>query len=212
MEAMDEGRWGQQEEAAFAAAAWGVLARLLTEPPGEEVLTALASLGEAVGADGRVDPIDLSREDWDALLVTPGDSFLCPWESVWRQSLGRPAAVPSRKGRGHLMGPVAIHAGRCYVEAGIAMSEPTLLPDHLGVELAFLAALAEREAAALMVGDSHEVDAAQAMARGFLGEHVGAWLPLVSAELRARARSDTWRLAGAVLERHLQDERRRLGA
>ena len=208
----DERALEQQEEAAFAAAAWGVLARLLTEPPGEEVLAALASLGDALGVEGRVDPMDVSRDDSDALLLSPGGANLCPWESVWRPAPDRPVAVPSRKQRGHLLGPVAIDAGRRYGEAGVTLAATTLLPDHLGVEVAFLAALAGREADAAARQASGEADAARATARGFLHEHVGAWLPLFAGELQGRAITDTWRLAGAVLARHLDDERQRLGA
>jgi len=74
------------------------------------------------------------------------------------------------------MGETTLDVRRLLATEGVAPSGRSL-PDHVGIELAFMAYLAAREALAWEAG---EVDVAQDLLQkqeSFLREHLGAWLP-----------------------------------
>lgn len=78
-------------------------------------------------------------------------------------------------------GPEMVRA--FYREAGIGLLAGSLPADHLSVEMAFLAALAEREMGLARHGlGAEEV---RERARRFLGEHVGLWAPRFAREIQA---------------------------
>jgi len=88
---------------------------------------------------------------------------------------GRPIAYPyeSAQVEGRLMGAAAAHATACYAEAGLQISTAAReLPDHVSVELAFMAHLAAQE-------ERHpdQADAWRERQRRFLCEHLARWLP-----------------------------------
>ncbi len=70
-------------------------------------------------------------------------------------------------------GPERVRA--FYREAGMDLFRSPLPADHLSVETAFLAALAEREMEAARRGLGAE--GSRRLARRFLGEHVAPWAP-----------------------------------
>lgn len=71
-------------------------------------------------------------------------------------------------------GPPAREVRRFYREAGLGPLLSPLPADHVSVEMAFLATLAEREMGAVRQGGGEE---ARAWARRFLRGHVQPWVP-----------------------------------
>ncbi len=100
--------------------------------------------------------------EYARLFVGPGRPVVHPYESVYRER--------------RLMGDCTLAVRQRYSAEGLA-PEGHLLPDHVAVELEFMAHLAEKEAEARELG---EVDGAQGCLRqqeSFLREHLGRWLP-----------------------------------
>lgn len=80
---------------------------------------------------------------------------------------------------GRLLGPTTWAVQQVYQTAGLSV-DGAELPDHVSVELAFLGWLAEQEAA-------HPAQAAewQKLARSFIKQHAGRWLPALGQSLAA---------------------------
>lgn len=81
-----------------------------------------------------------------------------------------------------LMGPSAQAARRIYLEWGVEPEQGSIPPDHIALELGFLAVLAEQA----LTDDQYE-DALRA-SLVFLREHLKPWLSLFCAALETSAR------------------------
>lgn len=173
-------------------------AALLLREPAPELAGQAPALFEALGAPAP-DPVPgaeagdeprLAREDWNDLFFVPASGrFLPPLESARRE--------------GRLGGAPAAGARRAYQDAGFdpaalvvsPLWRALLPPDHLGVELAFLAALercARRDAA--------QAQALRETARRFHAERVAPWAGQYGRELERNARSALYRGLGRLLD------------
>jgi TorA maturation chaperone TorD len=112
------------------------------------------------------------RQEFMDLFKVPLGRYVPPYEAVHRDS----RLVDGVPTRGLLMGPSSVDVRRLYQAAGADLRLPEL-PDHIGVELAFLAFLCEEEEAARSAGDDAAADNYRAYQRGFLTEHVLEWVP-----------------------------------
>ena len=74
------------------------------------------------------------------------------------------------------MGDCTLAVRQIYAAEGLAPDGHSL-PDHVAVELEFMAHLARREAKAREQGDEEEALACLRQQEAFLGEHLGHWLP-----------------------------------
>jgi TorA maturation chaperone TorD/Pyruvate/2-oxoacid:ferredoxin oxidoreductase delta subunit len=100
--------------------------------------------------------------EYARLFVGPGRPVAHPYESVYRE--------------GRLVGDCALAVRQIYAAEGLA-PESHSLPDHVALELEFMAHLAQREAEARLQSDEEEVLACLRCQEAFLGEHLGRWLP-----------------------------------
>jgi TorA maturation chaperone TorD len=87
-----------------------------------------------------------------------------------------------------LMGPAAQAVGRFMAGVGFTVA-PGQCPDHLSVELAFMAELSRREAEVLTVQDAMTADTTANIRRQFFAEHLGRWGRQVAREIGDRAES-----------------------
>lgn len=165
------------------ASLYALLSRLFTYPLDAEVLTRVAglSLDDDV-LEAPTTPSAALAEMQSALAEAGDQSELV--ETLNREATrlfegpGQPAAPPFGSfyldGR-QLMGPEALAVRRSYLAAGLlpdqAIHSP---PDHLALELGFMAALAR--------AGSRE---ALAASRGFLVGHLLNWIPLWRADVLA---------------------------
>ncbi|MCI8469500.1 MAG: 4Fe-4S binding protein [Eggerthellaceae bacterium] len=186
-------------ERADAAA---LLGRLLLEDPPSDLLAALAASPDEAPAPWRAFAADLAGRDladarrdlsaeFAAVLLGMSANPLHPYESVYRGADGQ------------LMGPHRDAAVRAYAAAGLHERDGLRLPeDHLGIELAFLAELYAREAAALEAGEDPARAADPATARAaFAAAHLAPWVPAFCDDLAARAEGGFYRgLAALVRE------------
>jgi TorA maturation chaperone TorD len=165
-----------------------VLARLY---PDSGAAASAAALGDALR---EVEALAL-EVDHAALFVGPFRLEAPPYGSVHLEE-GRT-----------LMGDSTVAAARCYAEAGLATiaHEP---PDHIGIELEFMAYLAARSATARAAGDERQAEQLARAQRRFLGEHLGAWAPRFCDAMRHGARTCFYRALAECLGHVIDAEAR----
>lgn len=135
---------------------------------------------------------DLQREYVSLFVASPGGVPCPPYESVQR------AWVGGATGR-----LVAAVEGE-YAAAGLAAS-PELgeRPDHVAVELGFLAVLCAREAQAWEEGRPGEALRALRQQRAFLERHLARWFPALVRQMAAADGGDTYPAIGASAQAYI---------
>jgi TorA maturation chaperone TorD/Pyruvate/2-oxoacid:ferredoxin oxidoreductase delta subunit len=143
--------------------------------PASELLTALEALAGSLAHTWRMaltstqrteSPLDELARIYDRLFVGPLPPLVHPYESVYRTLEGR------------LMGEVTMQVIQSYAEAGVALADGFRdLPDHVAVELEFMAYLAGEEAAARAGGDEALVVTHLLRQVAFLRDHLTRWIP-----------------------------------
>jgi TorA maturation chaperone TorD len=159
------------------------------------------------------------RQEFMDLFAVPTGRYVSPFEDVY----GGGSAAGELQ-RGPLLGARAIAVRRFYRQAGAEVDRACKeLPTHVGVELAFMRFLCEREAAAL----SQEAAAAEPgregkaprdsvryreLQRRFLREHLNEWFPRLSRSIMKQARSPLYRGLSLVTEEFVAREAESLAA
>lgn len=189
---MDRTRKGRAREGRARARAYELLA-LGFSPPSAEMADAMANVKPSLSLPV-FGPLGLEAPDpetlvpeYHRLFVGPESLPAPPYESVYREGW-------------RVMGESTLDVQRQYEEAGYALDparhDP---PDHVTAELAFLALLAEAEAAAWETGDLHAVLSWLRRARAFLDEHLARWVPVFCDRVQASTMSPFyWSLAGLL--------------
>ena len=171
-----------------SADALRTLAQIFARPLAAEEIAALAgsdhvlsqALREDAARGGRTALSEALAEEFTRLFVGPV-GHQPPLEGLMR-------------GDDELLGPYAREVTRAYRDADLEPDPGSgLLPDHLGVELGFLAELVERD-------QSAEV------AR-FVRGHLDTWVPAWVGRYSGVARMSFYRVAGALLLEALRDLR-----
>ena len=143
---------------------------------------------------------DLAVE-YTALFLGPG-GHVSPHESA--QSVG---------GGGLLWGPETVEVKR-YIEAAGFQYKPDFhgLPDHIGVELEFMAELAGKEAAAWRDEDFAKASNCLEFEREFLADHLGAWVPAFCDQVTERAEFSFYRDMARLTANFLEAEKHEIEA
>ena len=99
-----------------------------------------------------------------------------------RLFLIRPKAPPHEtiytNPEGQMRGMLTVRLEQKYLEAGLAISpELNELPDHISVELEFMAYLCMKEAEARQTNDDVEADHFHVLQEMFMGQHLARWFP-----------------------------------
>jgi TorA maturation chaperone TorD len=107
-----------------------------------------------------------------------------------------------------LMGTAAEEVRRFMAEVGFAVPpESGELPDHISVELAFMAELARREAEALEANDCKTAELASSLERRFLTAHLGRWAERFARKVWDRATTPFYAAMAELLSGYIADER-----
>lgn len=94
-----------------------------------------------------------------------------------------------------------------YEAAGLSIAPGGLrIPDHLGVELQFMAYLCRREAEAWQNGDALQAQEWRLRQERFVQEHLLSWLPKYSERLRQVNAHPFYQMAVKFLEELLGSE------
>jgi TorA maturation chaperone TorD/Pyruvate/2-oxoacid:ferredoxin oxidoreductase delta subunit len=102
------------------------------------------------------------EQEFTRLFLGPGRPVAHPYESVYRE--------------GRTMGETTLEVRRLLAEEGLAPQD-RILPDHVSIELAFMARLAACEARAWDDGHDDEARDLWAQQDSFLHDHLITWLP-----------------------------------
>jgi putative dimethyl sulfoxide reductase chaperone len=200
----------QWEEA--RSAVYGFFSQAFIRGPSQQFLAALisdegtANLREVfrdaayqqelaqVRLDAREGRLTLEKAilDFEALFRIPGAHYLTPYESVYR---------PQGPGtRGGLCGPATAAVEWLYLKAGLEPSTGvTELPDHVGVELEFMAYLCIQALEAMQARDAATAQDYHHQQYCFFMEHVGPWVGLLAERLTSQAQTSLYRFLGNFL-------------
>lgn len=150
------------------------------------------------------------RQDYMDLFAVPTSRYVTPFEDVYRE-----ISTGGEIQKGPLIGPQTISVRKIYRLAGAEMSQTCKeLPTHIGVELAFMSFLCEREAEAIYnkegewlwdQGKMEDMDPIRY--RGFqirfLQDHLNEWFPQLSQLIQANANSHFYRGIALLTEAFL---------
>ncbi len=172
---------------------YSLLSSLFLEPPTYSLLQSILSeYGNRVKGESRetldqalADFIDACRvtdadtltREYNNLFVVPVGGYVAPYESVFLDE----RMLGNKKVSGLLMGPSAIDVKKWYRQAGMELSGSVKeMPDHIGIEIRFMAHLCEKELEAETNGDHELIFKIQDTQLGFLETHLTKWIdPLV---------------------------------
>ena len=134
--------------------------------------------------------------DFEALFRVPGSRYLSPYESVYRSK--------TASGWGCLCGPETAAVERLYLKEGLGPSDEFAeLPDHVGVELEFMAFLGLKAVEAMQAGDAATAQDYHHQQYCFFMEHVGPWVGLLAERLTSQAQTSLYRFLGNFLNQFL---------
>ncbi len=173
---------------------------LLRKIQDERFAVVLAAAGAHLGAELARRPEETLLED---LAVEYTRLFLGPGRHV------RPYAATYLGGPGaSLCGPPAVWARGFMERAGFALGPGHRdLPDHVSVELEFMARMTAREADAVETGDAAAAAQCRRIQKEFLETHLGRWLPRFCGHAAEQAEMSFYRelarLAGHFLDSEL---------
>jgi putative dimethyl sulfoxide reductase chaperone len=142
--------------------------------------------------EGRL-TLETAALDFEALFRVPGSRYLSPYESVYRSE--------GAGGRGCLCGPEAVAVERLYLQEGLGpKGEFSELPDHVGVELEFMAILCRKAVAAMQADDAAGAQEYQHQQYCFFMEHLAPWVRVLAERLASQAQTSLYRFLGNFLD------------
>ena len=144
----------------------------------EEPALFLDELKKAINDINSASDEELEALLWDytCLFIGPYKLPCPPWESVYTS--------PKRL----MMQDAAAQVQELYTEAGLSINTGEVMPDHIGVELNFLAVLLERTHS-----DNSSKDKQVSMTGMFLNEHLLTWLPDFTRDMENAAETPFYR-------------------
>jgi len=159
----------------------------------------LTAAGAHLGGEFPQRPEDELLED---LAVEYTRLFLGPGKHV------QPYAAIYLGGAGaSLCGPATVWARDFMERAGFTLTpEHHGLPDHVSVELAFMAGMAEREARAIEGSDLEAAAECRWIQKEFLQNHLGRWLPEFCGHAAAHAELTFYREMARLAGRFIESE------
>lgn len=145
-----------------------------------------AALASALaGADA---PLDELRAAYRALFPPAGQSEICMYESVYRTR----EIFQEAETLADIAGSYRAHG---LVVGGVERERP----DHLAVELEFMAFLARKRAFALAELGRGRANSCRLAEAAFLRDHLGAWGPLAGEQLAQMATYPFYQATGSLL-------------
>jgi len=191
------------QDAKARAQMYHFLAAVYLAPPTPALVEELRKLG-------LIDTDDLEnvKREFNDLFVVPLGRYTTPYEAVYRDE----REIAGERVRGLLMGPSTVDVIGRYKAAGAEMDQMVKeLPDHVGVELAFMGFLCERESDALKNGDESLVRELRTRQAEFLNDHLQPWVPLLAQRIREKARIEFYKGLASLTEDTVRESLEFLG-
>jgi len=143
--------------------------------------------------------------DFEALLRVPGSAYIYPYESSYLNRKKR----GDRMQWGSLNGPPARAVQGLYQNEKLAVrSELADFPDHIGVELEFMAQLCHKVADALQISDQKTAMEKREKQKHFFQEHLLTWPKALAKEMHTKAETIFYRCLADLLSNFLDMEKR----
>lgn len=137
--------------------------------------------------------------EYNRLFVGPNPPRVYPYESMY-QGPG-----------GAAMGEAALHVLSTYALEGLCPGDVEKdLPDHVALELEFLAYLCAREAAALEERNEEKIFHYVGRQRDFIKNHLARWVSMFCREILRETQEDFFKCWANLLERFIRWEAKRL--
>jgi len=143
--------------------------------------------------------------DFDGLFRVPGDRYVHPYESVYRQQ----ETTSRRPDKSMLMGKEALEVSEIYRKECLAPRDSeAVFPDEFGVELEFMAHLCNRTAAALDKKESKRAADLSREQREFITGHLSRWCFPCLENIAARADTPLYRIFARMLTGFMREEQK----
>ncbi|NLN22277.1 MAG: molecular chaperone TorD family protein [Syntrophomonadaceae bacterium] len=172
------------------------------EPPASRLRTALddfrSRMLEAVDLYSSQESYLLElQKEYTRLCHASKPRLLPLFESVYRE--------------GKLLQQSTVDVARLYYQAGLQLAEGfSLPPDHISLELEFMAYLCSQEIEAAENNDSFVLDKAKEMQQKMLTEHLRHFVPAFAERIQKHATLGFYQAAGNFLEHFIDWELRSL--
>lgn len=179
-----------------------------------ELLGIVVEAAEVLGYDTMKEPLSCLRDYLDALAQRDIAEALVELEAEYNRlfvgplpPLAHPYESVYRTAEGMVMGDCTLDVFQTYAEEGFVLStEYKDLPDHVAVELEYMALLCQREAEARVEGLETVVSRLQKKESVFLEEHLGRWLPQFCQRILLAAPSSFYRQWVQITERFTHED------
>jgi TorA maturation chaperone TorD len=177
-----------------------LMGQIVAPPLSEALAEAGIDMAAILPAAPMGDIIRALAEEYTRLFLGPG-KHISPHESV-----------QLKRGSGVLWGPETGIVKRFIGEAGFDYDETYHgLPDHISVELEFLAHLVEQEANARKAGDDARLQSAIGWQHRFVSKHPGKWVAIFARKVKAEADLPFYPAFAGLLPGFLATEKSILG-
>ncbi len=134
----------------------------------------------------RMTDAEMLTREYNNLFLIPVGGYVAPYESVFLDE----RVLGNKKVSGLLMGPSVIDVKKWYRQAGMEISgDAKELPDHIGIELRFMAHLCEKELEAKTNGDDELVFKIKDTQLGFLEAHLTKWIAPFVEKVQSNSKS-----------------------
>ena len=165
-----------------------------------EMAAALANsgidLGHTFDDSTAAQLVDDLAVEYTRLFLGPG-KHISPHESV-----------QLKRGSGMLWGPETSIVRQAYRDAGFEIGESeTKIPDHISVELDFLALLTTDEAAAWETDEQGRLMEGLKFQHSFIARHLGKWVSPFCTKVRAEAELPFYSAFAELLQGYLSGEK-----
>jgi TorA maturation chaperone TorD len=174
---------------------------------GNDVVAELKAYATAIDPE---EEVALLKQEYMDLFAVPMGRYVTPFEDVYRG-----IRQDGSQERGPLLGERAIAAKILYRAAGARVDQECKeLPNHIGVELAFMEHLCKSEAAAIdrdereesPEGEQDEAEQAgiyRQYQMKFLAEHLNEWFPQLSRAIQDKSSSQFYRGLAQLTEKFI---------
>ena len=157
----------------------------------EVVGSKYSEISEYLASDQDIEPIQI---DFTKLFIGPFGLLAAPYGSVYLED------------RGMLMGNSTINAEDMYAEEGIKVGIKEV-PDHIAIELEFMAFLAYKKIEAMKARDKNKIEFYHQKQHLFLDIHLGNWIEEFTEKVEKNAQTKFYRkLAHFTRDFILQDK------
>lgn len=171
--------------AARRSALYWLLAEFFLTCPNQALIERLRNDLAGLAGDANVNPLaarlaairDTLPEPADAAVI---DQLAIEYTRLFgaiNPSYGLPPPYESVQRETAAAAQLAATVSACYSDAGLAAIDPSVPPDHLGVELRFMALLCHDEMQEWQRNDAEKAVQSLARQREFLDGHVLQWVP-----------------------------------